>query len=102
MTFAGLPHPALEDDDGEIEVEPENWPIVQLFMALDTQWRVTPITGKRGTGLLRTGLDLSPLPPIAACLGIGVDQALLAGIKVLEREAMEHFNRRTKRALNGS
>lgn len=44
------------DIETAVEVWPENWPAVQLFAALGTQWRIAHCG--------RTGLDYNALPVV--------------------------------------
>jgi hypothetical protein len=93
---------ATHEDDGSIEVEPENWNACRLFVAMDTQWKMLPVQVKRGTALLRTGLDYSGLAAVAAGLQIALEPDLMAGLKLLEAEATGHFEARFKRLSAGA
>jgi hypothetical protein len=59
------------------------------------------VPGKKGTHLLRTGLDFAALAPLAAGLRIEIGPDVMGGIKLLEGESVGHFEGRLKRALNG-
>lgn len=59
---------------------PSNWPIVHIFIAMGTQWRV----GNGGA----TGLDYNALPVVAKAHGIKLKRAVLDGIRVMENEAL--------------
>ena len=53
---AWLASQVCEDEDEGVEPEldtplavwPENWPVLQLFLALQTQWRFTPMGALQG------------------------------------------------------
>jgi hypothetical protein len=65
-----------------IEIMPENWPALRVFLGLETQWR------RAGLGGVAVGLDYGALPVVAGCLGIPTDADLLARLKVLEGAAI--------------
>ena len=50
--YVGAPPPP----PAEFGVWPENWPAVQVFMAMQTQWRRNAMTGRR-EGLIYEALD---------------------------------------------
>ena len=79
---------ALEEehqDDDDFEVWPENWPAVQLFMELGTQWRVAAGMG----GLAYLGLDYAAV--IAYLRGLRVPEwrERLKELRVMELAAVK-------------
>jgi len=76
---------------GKIKIWPANWPIVQAFTAIATQWRTAPmgLGGYRYLGLdyaaAKAGLDL-------AGITLAADQ--WKGVRMMERAATEHLNGR--------
>lgn len=70
---------------GPVSVWPENWPAFELFLRVQTQWRV----GLAGY----TGLDYVALYPLidrAATTPQHWDQ-LLDDLRVMESEVLDHF-----------
>jgi len=70
----------------DVDVWPCNWNTVQLFMAMSTQWRVSmngPI-----------GLDYVALPVVSRALGIRITPKRMAGIRIMESEALTIFSQR--------
>lgn len=71
----------------DFEVFPENWPIVDLFISLQTQWRETPL------GL---GLDYAS---VHACIdrlekSNGKRRALFLQIQMMEFSAAKELNKK--------
>ena len=74
---------AIAAAPAEIEVHPENWPAVRLFIGLGTQWRRAGMAG------VPTGLDYAAIPAVAGMLGLTADEDLLRRLRVLETEALD-------------
>lgn len=76
----------LDESDRLCEVYPENWPAVELFAAMGTQWR----TGMAGA----TGLDYAALPAVMDMLGVDVDErrSRFSELRVMERAALTEMN----------
>lgn len=55
-----------EIPDQSVEVWPENWQAVQIFIAMATQWRI----GMGMNGMLWLGLDYNALPVVEDRLGL--------------------------------
>jgi hypothetical protein len=74
-----------EDVQVDVEVWTENWPSLELFSALSTQWRV----GMNGP----TGLDYSAVPVVMDMRGIEPDarRDIFEDIRIMERAAIEVF-----------
>lgn len=70
----------------EVEVWPENWPALDLFAALATQWRV----GMNGA----TGLDYSAVPVVMDLHGIKPEarRECFEDVRVMERAALGVMN----------
>ena len=80
-----------ERKETNFAVWPENWPAVECFVALSTQWRTA---GQEGA---RVGLDYAAIPPVAAMLGHDAGRDLFQRLQVLEFEALEVFARSRKK-----
>ncbi len=66
----------------QVEVGPEEVDAVALFIALDTQWQVHPMTG------MRLGLRYEAVPAAAAALGLDLNPALFADLRIMEGAAL--------------
>lgn len=82
---------AFEADATEFLVHPDNWPIVDVFCAMETQWQVAV----RPDGILHhQGLNYAVLDAVASRLQPDIDgRALLAGLKTMELAAREARNK---------
>lgn len=66
----------------DFEVFPENWPVVDLFLRLQTQWRFT------GMGVA-AGLDYTAVDVVMRRLRIeDLDGSIFAGLQVMEVAAL--------------
>lgn len=65
-----------------LEVWPQNWPAVRLFLAMQTQWRRAGMTG------VPTGLDYAALPVAARALRLRLTGDVLRRLQVIEAEAL--------------
>ena len=72
----------------EVDVYPENWQAVQVFVAMLTQWRV----GMSGA----VGLDYGVLPVVESRLGVRRKQRadVFASLRIMERELLGTWNER--------
>lgn len=70
----------------DVEVWPENWPTVQLFDRISTQWR----TSARGV----IGLDYCAIYPVMERMQLGGQEWLqmLDDIRAMEQAAMEQMS----------
>ena len=57
---------------------PENWPTLELFVAMATQWRRAGMAG------LPAGLDYGVLPVVTTSLGQVLNRELLTRLRVME------------------
>lgn len=75
--------PQVERPDIGIEVWPENWRTVEVFIAMGTQWNV----GMSGA----IGLRYEALPTVLDAIGVAAaDHAdVFTGLRVMERAALE-------------
>lgn len=67
------------------EVWPANWPAVETFCALATQWR------RAGAMGARVGLDYSAILPVARMLGHKPSRDLFERLQAMEYEAVNVF-----------
>lgn len=77
-----------EPEDAHYDVWPENWPAVQVFSAMQTQWSVS-MAGP-------TGLRYEALPVVMRLRGIPRRdwQDAFYGLQVMESEALKIFAER--------
>ena len=73
--------PALKQD---FEVLEENWPVVEMFMRVQTQWRTTM------SGVL--GLDYGALAWLFMMYEVQDQRSLLEDLQVMEAAAMLTIN----------
>lgn len=70
-----------------VEVWPENWPAVQLFAAVQTQWRVHGFTGRP------LGLDYPAVEAAMRMLRIKDRPATFERIRIMEAAALATLNK---------
>ncbi|WP_158602119.1 DUF1799 domain-containing protein [Pararobbsia silviterrae] len=77
--------------DGAYEVYPENWRVVQLFLALSTQWRMTALSTMADARLIQTGFDYAAVEPVMRLTGIKCRHraALFKDLQVMEDAVLE-------------
>ena len=68
-----------------MEVWPENWPVLRLFDAMRTQWRV----GFGGA----YGMDYGVLPTVMDFLGITDREYAFEGLRVMEEAALAEMHK---------
>ena len=68
-----------------MEAWPENWPVLRLFDAMRTQWRV----GFSGA----YGMDYNTLPVVMDMLSIDDRQWVFEGLRVMEDEALKEMHK---------
>lgn len=78
-----------------VEVWDTHWPIVQVFLACATQWRVAPMGG-------RSGLDYPAVEWVARRHDLEIDAAALVDLQVLETEALKTWDRAREREARKS
>ncbi len=76
----------LTEDDFSVDIFPENWATVSLFMRLRTQWR----TGLAGF----TGLDYSPLFQLLDRMRLSEEEheRMFSEIQIMEAAALEEMS----------
>lgn len=79
----GIPESALPPID-HLEIWPENWPIVEVFLAMDTQWHTGGMSGRP------IGLRYSSLPVVLRALRVPSSEFpwVFAGLRTMERAAL--------------
>jgi len=82
-----LPQPE-RPADADFEVLPDNWPIVQMFLRLQTQWRTAM------NGLV--GLDYGVVEWLFRLYEVEDPRSLLEGLQVMEAAAIVKLNERAK------
>lgn len=75
----------LRSEKVDFDVEPENWPIVMMFMRLQTQWRMGP------SGVI--GLDYNAALSVFAILKVDDPDVMLDGIQVMEFAALREMSK---------
>ena len=84
----------MTDDDlmTELDVLPANLPTIDVFFAMNTQWRSSGMGGP-------TGLDYSALPAVMSLLGIvkpRQQRDVFDGLRAMEGEALRVFGEQQK------
>ncbi len=80
-----------EQEAVAFEVWPENWPALELFLALQTQWRHAGMAG------LPTGLDYAAIEPALRLMGMAPSPQLFADLRVMEDAALVALHERWRR-----
>jgi len=71
---------------------PENWPTVEVFLSLSSQWNV--FIPALGGGVVWRGIPHSEVEPTIRMLGFGHDiRTIFIGIKVMEGIAIDELKR---------
>jgi hypothetical protein len=78
-----LPDPE-RPQDLDFEVLPENWPTIQMFLRVQTQWR----TAMKGL----VGLDYGAVEWLFRLYAVDDPRALLEGLQVMEAAAIVKLN----------
>jgi hypothetical protein len=76
----------LEQADEDFEVWEENWSIVEMFLRMQTQWRI----GFSGP----TGLDYASLDWLCRLYAVQDPVPLFEGLQVMEAAALSAFNKK--------
>jgi hypothetical protein len=79
------------DRQGALEIWPDMADSVAIFFGMGTQWRWV---GVGLAGAVRTGLDYSALPSIAAAHSIEVTPRILADLRTMENAAVKQWGRK--------
>ena len=78
--------PELEPD-GDFEVWEKNWPVVEMFLRVQTQWRTTM------SGVL--GLDYTAVAWVLKLYAVEDQRSMLEDLQVMEAAAMTALNQRS-------
>lgn len=81
-------------EEEAIEIDEKDADVVALFMSLDTQWRVHPMSGAR------LGLDYGAVRATAELFDIAMPAGMASDLRVMEIAALEQMaadSRRTGR-----
>lgn len=93
LEFWGAPDDYRPNKNPDYEIYPENWDAVQLFVRLQTQWKISPM-GQR------VGLEYTSIRIVARFLGIKPTPELFADIQLMEictiNECARNGNRRSQ------
>lgn len=81
-----LPEP-LETVTDDFEVLEENWPVVEMFLRVQTQWRTTM------GGVL--GLDYGAVAWLFKMYAVEDPRSLLEDLQIMEAAAMQVINSRS-------
>lgn len=77
LDYWGAPDEMRPKKPDSLEIYPENWEVVQLFLRLQTQWRISP-TGHR------IGLEYQSIPPVCQAYGIEYTGELMCDLQLME------------------
>lgn len=84
----GLPQAWLDEaEDTEpdpLEIWPENWPVVEVFLALSTQWNMVAMVGP-------TGINYPAMETIFRIYKVENQREMLDDLQVMERAALRAF-----------
>lgn len=77
-------------EQNDIEVWPENWQALDIFLQLETQWRCTSISGLAGARLVWLGLDYAAADVVMRRNGIANDDRdTFSKLRLLEAFALK-------------
>jgi len=79
----------LGDEDG---LWPEHVPVVEAFLACETQWRVASVSNGFGARMVYVGLDYAACRVALELAGIVVTPDLWSGLQQLELMAIAVLN----------
>lgn len=74
--------PAPDEDFG---ILPENWPVVEMFLRVQTQWRTTM------SGVI--GMDYAALAWVFKLYEVDDPRSLLEGLQIMEAAAVSVINK---------
>ena len=70
-------------------LHPDNIKPLQLFTALQTQWRTEAMSTMSSARIIKTGLDYTAIPPTARMVEIKLDKTLFADLRLMEATALK-------------
>jgi hypothetical protein len=91
LTHAQIAEMLAEDEDEAdraFEVWPENWPALDLFLALGTQWRIGPLGGA-------LGLDYQGVHAAMRMMKVKDRAVMFDDLHVMERAALKVWNEKS-------
>jgi hypothetical protein len=77
-----------EQADETFEVWDMNWPAVEAFLALQTQWRTVAMSTLERARVVRLGLDYAAIPPVMDLLKVKKRKRVFEQLMVLESAAL--------------
>tara|TARA_R110000868_G_scaffold408935_2_gene693318 strand:+ start:14666 stop:14950 length:285 start_codon:yes stop_codon:yes gene_type:complete len=77
-----------------VKVWAVNWPVLEVFLSLATQWRTVPITTMKTVKITYLGLEYTSLAVTAAAYGLDLTPEVMRNVQAMEAAAC--------RILNGS
>lgn len=77
---------ARPEEEHACEIWPENWPALEAFLSLSTQWRASPRTGAA------LGLDYAAAESVMRLLEVKDRRAVFEDLRVMERAALRVFS----------
>lgn len=72
-----------------------NWRLLQLFLAVSTQWRVQVVAGLTKARVIYFGLDYPALMETARVTRTRISPNDFADLQAMERAALDELNRET-------
>ncbi|MCB5187386.1 DUF1799 domain-containing protein [Methylobacillus caricis] len=72
----------------DCEIWPENLPTVEVFLAMEKQWRMLVLP----TSIRYMGLRYEALPIVLQGLELEMSKVLFSGLQIMEREALDVLN----------
>ena len=100
MAAAGAPPDVIErtlarESEAEhdvLEIWPEHWNTVMVFLALSTQWK-REIPAMSGT-MIWHGLDYAAIEPVIRLMGFWKERAeIFSGLQIMEHAALQALNK---------
>lgn len=80
---------SVDQEEALFGIWPENWDIVNAFLAVSTQWRAVPLADHR---VYFMGLDYTAVQAGFAWSQIALDPEQWAGLRLMERAARDAMN----------
>jgi len=73
---------------GDCLIWPENWDALLMFLACETQWRITPPDGKP------SGIDYTALQAAMQMAAVTDVKQTFAGVQIMEKEVLRVWSER--------
>ena len=84
---------ASEENEDGLDLWACNWPALQIFRAMKTQWRAVALPMGLAPGRLHyLGMDYAALPVVERRLKVHCDTDTLTALQVMEVEGAEILN----------